>query len=69
MARNGSLLSHIVTSGDWEAARSVMSYCNVDELDHGGVLTAVVDGSDSETEGHLLAVKTIKANMLIGNDG
>ena len=51
MARNGSPLFHILTSGDWDAARSFMSYCIVDELDHGGVLTAVLDGSDSESEG------------------
>ena len=51
-ARNGSIVSHILTSGDWEAARSFMIYCNVDELDRGGVLSAVLDGSDSESEGH-----------------
>ena len=51
MARNGSPLSHFLTSGDWDAATRFMSYCNLDELDHGGVLTAVLDGSDSESEG------------------
>ena len=50
LAKTGSTLPAILTAAEWENPRSFLSYCNTDDLDHGGFLSASMDASDSESE-------------------
>ena len=50
LAKTGSTLPAILTAAEWENPRSFLSYCNTDDLDHGGFLSAAMDASDSESE-------------------